>query len=284
MSDSHSTKRDPVSVQGGWAAEEGAGQQPAGGLSRSDAAGPGASAGDCDPASVGCACTGNAPTAARSQTGVAVSAYEYRRLQTGAQPLWTPPRFPGQYHDAKTDLFENWNRYYDPSAGRYLQPEPLQEDPESVKGMAQQGLSTPAYAYALNNPMRFVDPTGENPINPACAYMFNKHGLDLTTAEFGIGVGDAKAHRHTTCLIAQLCGTTPSSTLNSAGAWDLGLSMELLDGINKAHRGVRIGDNIEDGYADVDSNTCGVDPRRDDSCAERCRNHTGMPRPRVKKY
>lgn len=93
--------------------------------------------------------------------------------------------------------------------------------------------------------MRFVDPTSENPINPAYAYIINKYGRGLTTAEFGIGVGDAKAYCYTNCLISQLCGTTPSSTLNSAGAWGLGLSMELLDGINKALRGVRISDNIQ---------------------------------------
>ncbi|WP_141257525.1 MULTISPECIES: RHS repeat-associated core domain-containing protein [unclassified Myxococcus] len=119
-----------------------------------------ASAGDCDPVSVGCACTGTAPTAARSQMGVAASAYEYRRLQTGAQPLWTPLRFPGQYHDAETDLFENWNRYYDPSIGRYLQPEPMLQSPRYVRAMAWRGRSVGAYAYALNNPLHFVDRNG----------------------------------------------------------------------------------------------------------------------------
>jgi hypothetical protein len=50
-------------------------------------------------------------------SGVAMRAYEYRRYEgaSGARPMWTPLRFPGQYHDAETDLFENWNRYYDPT-------------------------------------------------------------------------------------------------------------------------------------------------------------------------
>ena len=61
--------------------------------------------------------------------GVVLEGYEYQRYQTGAQPFWTPLRFPGQYHDAETDLFENWNRYYDPSIGRYLQPEPMLQNP-----------------------------------------------------------------------------------------------------------------------------------------------------------
>ena len=37
--------------------------------------------------------------------------------------VWTPLRFPGEYADAETDFFENWNRYLDSARGRYLQPE-----------------------------------------------------------------------------------------------------------------------------------------------------------------
>ena len=32
--------------------------------------------------------------------------------------------FQGQYHDAETDLFQNWNRFCDPAIGWYLEPEP----------------------------------------------------------------------------------------------------------------------------------------------------------------
>ena len=96
-----------------------------------------------------------------SQMGVSAEAFEYRRHATGAEPMFTPLRFPGHYYDAESDLHNNWNRYYDPGIGRYLQPEPLLQDPEYVKSMALGGHSVPAYAYANNNPLNFVDPDGE---------------------------------------------------------------------------------------------------------------------------
>lgn len=46
------------------------------------------------------------------------------------------------------------------ASARYLSPEPLLQSPDYVRRMAQSGLSVPVYAYALNNPLRYTDPTG----------------------------------------------------------------------------------------------------------------------------
>lgn len=92
--------------------------------------------------------------------GVSMDYLEYLRSENGAKAWWPPIRLPGQYEDEETGFFENWNRFYDPSIGRYLSPEPLLQNPDFVSWMAQKGMSLPTYAYAYNNPLRYTDPTG----------------------------------------------------------------------------------------------------------------------------
>jgi RHS repeat-associated protein len=58
-------------------------------------------------------------------------------------------RFPGQYYDQETGLHYNYNRYYDPSVGRYLTPDPI--------GQAG-GLNL--FAYVGNDPVNNFDPMG----------------------------------------------------------------------------------------------------------------------------
>jgi len=95
--------------------------------------------------------------------GIVSEGYEYRRYQTGATAAWLPIRFPGQYFDGETDLFQNWNRFYDPSIGRYLESDPVMLYPEKILPITREGGRTLVYAYALNNPVTEVDPNGLDP-------------------------------------------------------------------------------------------------------------------------
>jgi RHS repeat-associated protein len=76
-------------------------------------------------------------------------------------------RFPGQYYDVETGLFQNINRDYDPNTGRYVESDPI--------GLKGGSFST--YSYVGGNPLSYSDSSGLSPLdgvaiecllNPAC--------------------------------------------------------------------------------------------------------------------
>jgi RHS repeat-associated protein len=82
-------------------------------------------------------------------------------------------RFTGQELDEETDLHYFGQRYYGQNIGRFNRIDPVsfkiamasEDELKSLTGMNQQDLlSNPqalnSYAYALNNPLRYNDPTG----------------------------------------------------------------------------------------------------------------------------
>lgn len=84
-------------------------------------------------------------------------------------------RFAGQYDEGLLSVlsalgrFYNWNRSYEPSTGRYLQPEPVLQNAGLVLGDSISGRGTSAYSYAYNNPLHYVDPTGLQAMDSATA-------------------------------------------------------------------------------------------------------------------
>ncbi|MEQ1718570.1 MAG: RHS repeat-associated core domain-containing protein [Hyphomicrobium sp.] len=62
-------------------------------------------------------------------------------------------RFPGQWYQLEAGLHYNWHRSYDPSLGRYTQPDPL----GFVDGPS-------VFGYAIANPQAYVDRDGRQAV------------------------------------------------------------------------------------------------------------------------
>jgi RHS repeat-associated protein len=63
-------------------------------------------------------------------------------------------KFTGQEFDEETGLYYYGARYYDPMIGRFLSPDTTIPDPGNPQSFNR-------YSYALNNPIRYTDPTGQ---------------------------------------------------------------------------------------------------------------------------
>jgi RHS repeat-associated protein len=116
---------------------------------------------------------------------------------TGAET--NDARFPGQWFQLEAGLAYNWHRHYDPSLGRYTQPDPL----GFVDGPS-------VYAYAGSKPSTNVDVTGlfQQCTRPAqslgilgITHCFMKFGDGTTLSFDGAGVhkDPDPDHRKTVC-------------------------------------------------------------------------------------
>jgi RHS repeat-associated protein len=95
--------------------------------------------------------------AVTNQSGAVVRTHDYRPFGEGENPVAgsEPTRFTGKERDAESGLDYVGARYYANRTGRFTTV-----DPGHVGGNIFDPQSWNAYAYARNNPLRFVDPTG----------------------------------------------------------------------------------------------------------------------------
>ena len=76
---------------------------------------------------------------------------------SSAQHLKFGYKFTGKERDAETGLDYFGARYLSSAQGRFTSPDPVMSAPERLRDPQQFNR----YAYARNNPLRFLDPTGE---------------------------------------------------------------------------------------------------------------------------
>lgn len=126
------------------------------------------------------------PVLATDSTGVEVWRETYRpygdRLNMEDDSGGNSIGFHGKPFDPNTGLSYMGARYYHPTVGRFMGIDPAPVVPDELQTFNR-------YAYANNNPYRYVDPDGNSPIDVAfLAWDLGKLGLAMYT---GVGVGAA---------------------------------------------------------------------------------------------
>jgi RHS repeat-associated protein len=144
-----------------------------------------------------------------------------------------PLRFQGQYHDAETGLYYNFQRYYDPRTGRFVTQDPI-----------QLGGGENLYRYAAN-PVHWVDPLGL-----ACNELSSKaqevHDL--------AGGGDERSIRNSTVAIveARSNGETQLYAAGSGGRLSPAQRAALVErGVPEEN--IFHGKGVVDGYDKIDN-------------------------------
>jgi len=89
-------------------------------------------------------------------SGVKVAELRYRaygetRYSSGTTP--TSRRFTGQLEEGTIGLYDYGARFYDPLLGRFLSADTVVPEPGNPQALNR-------YAYVLNNPLKYTDPSG----------------------------------------------------------------------------------------------------------------------------
>ncbi len=125
------------------------------------------------------------PVAASDSSGALLWREAYRpygdRIRNeddGTNVQW----FSGKPHDTETGLSYFGARYYEPIVGRFMSADPQRFDEANIQSFNR-------YAYANNNPYKFVDPDGESPLDIGFLIV---DSVKLAAAiNSGVGVGQA---------------------------------------------------------------------------------------------
>ncbi len=102
---------------------------------------------------------------ATNTTGISTKTQRYYPwgARRSSEEVVTPYRFTGQREESTIGLYFYNARWYDPALGRFVQPDTIVPEPGNPQPLNR-------YAYTLNNPMRYTDPTGKFTEDEIMAY------------------------------------------------------------------------------------------------------------------
>jgi len=93
-------------------------------------------------------------------------------------------RFTGQELDPETGLYYYGGRYYDAEISRFVSPDPFVPSPDDPQSLNR-------YSYTINNPQRYIDPSGYDVGDSSYQYSFGLYGW----VRFFIDVFSSHHHR-----------------------------------------------------------------------------------------
>ena len=135
--------------------------------------------------------------------------YPFGLRMSGRSYVGTANRylFNGKELQEETGWYDFGARMYDPGLGRWMTPDPLSDEFPSHS----------VYNYALNNPIRFIDPDGQAPMDPNCP------GCP-TNDEFANALAtDVLSVKHSLYnMLARPFGYEATFTQNEAGNYETG--------------------------------------------------------------
>jgi RHS repeat-associated protein len=120
-------------------------------------------------------------------------------------------KFTAKERDSESGLDNFGSRYDSSSMGRFMSPDGFYKD--SHVGDPQ---SWNEYAYARNNPLRYVDPTGENAtVSTSCTTDANNHTTCNVNISASIAIYAAPGSNLTQDQLNQAAGTIQNSIQNA---------------------------------------------------------------------
>ena len=97
-----------------------------------------------------------------TDSGAVAASYEYDAWgnilsQSGSMAEKNPLRYRGYYYDSETGFYYLQSRYYDPATRRFINADALASTGQGL-------LGTNMFAYCMNNPVYYADPSGRTSI------------------------------------------------------------------------------------------------------------------------